>query len=82
MRSTDESITQSITISIYNVSSRNGISSVNSIVNGTISNFTTGITLSINTALTTGNMLILKITNVVGSPILLETITTFGSSLS
>ena len=82
MRSTDETITQSISVSIYKVNARNAISSATAIVSGTVSDFATGTTLSVNSALITGNMLILKVTTVVGSPILLETITTFGSSLA
>lgn len=82
MRSTDETLTQSITVSIYKVNDRNAISSATPIISGTVSDFATGATLLINTTLVTGNMLILKITAVVGSPILLETITTFGSSIS
>ncbi|MCK9429195.1 MAG: hypothetical protein M0R17_04265 [Candidatus Omnitrophica bacterium] len=82
MRSTDETITQSISVSIYKVNARNAISSATAIVSGTVSDFATGTTLSVNSALITGNMLILKVTTVVGSPILLETITTFGSSLT
>lgn len=82
MRSTDETITQSIAVSIYKVNARNAISSATPIVSGTVSDFATGTTLSVNSALISGNMLILKVTTVVGSPILLETITTFGSSLT
>lgn len=71
---------ESISVSIYKQTARNGTNLA--IATGTVSDYAAGSSITINEALAIGDLLILKITSVTGSPILLEAVTYFGSALT